>query len=118
MRPTFFRKIVAGLAAFALVVALGLQSVHGVAMAALHGNDAVAAMTMNASAGNCGQCDSSHESTVAHCQPICAPSVAVLPVSEAIARMSLPAYFEVQDVTRVGRTGVPEPHPPKSAPLL
>ena len=23
-----------------------------------------------------------------------------------------------QDVTRVGRTGVPEPHPPKSAPLL
>lgn len=118
MRPIFFRRIVAGLAAFALVVAMGLQSVHGIAMAAFHGNDAVAAMTMNASVGNCGQCDSSGDSTATHCQPICAPSAAVLPVSEAIARMSLPAYFEVRDVTRVGRTGVPEPHPPKSAPLL
>lgn len=118
MRPSFLRRVIAGLAALAFVVALGLEALHALTVAASKIDESAVTMATDASVDYCGQCGSSSDGTATDCRPICAPSVAVLPLGEAIERMSLPGFFETRDMTRVGRTGAPEPHPPKSTSLL
>ena len=55
-----------------------------------------------------------------HCQTVsvCAPSIAVLVMAEPILRQSSAVRFEAEAMSFEGRTGAPEPHPPKSAALL
>lgn len=116
MRPSLLRRVVAGLAALALLVAPGLEAAH-VAHAMSPNIDAIAAVALEASASDCELCDTSGESTATRCQPICAPSVAVLPAGESITHLSLSVSFQAEDMMRIGRMGAPEPHPPKSIQL-
>ena len=119
MQPTLFRRFLSGLAAFALIVALGLQGMHGAAMAAMK-SDMSMSMTAPSDSvpGMCADCESSNKRVSMQCQPVCAPSPGVLPVAVSISCLSQPAHFEAENVMFDGGTGTPEPHPPKFAALL
>lgn len=118
MRPTLFRRFVAGLAAFAFILTLGLQGMQAAAMATMKSEMSMSltGASDNAS-GNCANCDGSEKGAVMQCQTvsICAPSIAVLPMAESIAADSEPARFEPENLSFDGRAGTPELHPPKSA---
>ena len=118
MRPTLLRRLVAVLAAFALIVTLGLQGMQAVAMATMKSDMSLSMIAPPDAA--CAKCGGSHKGAIMQCQPVsvCAPSIAVLPVAEAILRLAPPALFEAENMAFDGRTGRPEPHPPKTAALL
>ncbi len=119
MRPTLFRRLVAGLAALAFMVTLGLQGMHIAAMASTKGDMAMSMTSPSgAHAGTCADCRDPGKRTVMQCDPICTPSAAVLPVAEPISHHSQPALFDAENLTFDGRTGTPEPHPPKPAVLI
>lgn len=114
-----FRRLVAGLAAFALIATLGLQGVQAAAMATMKSELSMSmAASPDAASGDCADCGDADKGTVMQCQPVCAPSVAVLPASESILSFARPVQFEAETTILDGRTGTPEPHPPKSAALL
>ncbi len=119
MRPTLLRRFVAGLVAFAFIVTPGVQGMRAAAMAPMK-SDMPMSMTAasDTAPGTCANCDGSGKGADMQCQPVCAPSVAVLPVAESISGLSQPARFESENMTFDGRTGTPEPHPPKSAALV
>lgn len=119
MRPTLFRRFVAGLAAFAFIVTLGLQGMQAVAMATMKSEMSMMAPS-DAASSVCTNGDGSGKGAAMHCQTmsICAPSVAVLPMAESISVDSEAARFEAENMSFDGRTGTPELHPPKSAALL
>lgn len=121
MRPTLFRRFVAGLAAFAFILTLGLQGMQSAAMATMKSemSMSLAGVADNAS-GTCANCDGPEQGAVMQCQTvsICAPSIAVLPMAESISADAEPARFEAENTSFDGRTGTPELHPPKSAALL
>ena len=76
------------------------------------------AMTADGSLGKCPPCDASGKNGAMQCQPVCAPSLAVLPGTGTDSHVLLLECFEAQNLTLIGRTGAPEPHPPKSAALI
>jgi hypothetical protein len=117
MRPTLFRRFVAGLAALAFIVTLGLQGMQSAAMATMKSE---MSMSLGGASGNCANRDGSEKGAVMQCQTvsICAPSFAVLQMAESISADSEPARVEAENTSFDGRTGRPEPHPPKSAALL
>lgn len=116
MRLTSLRRIVAGLAALALVLTLGWQGMHAAAMASMQ-TDRVTADATDASGNGCPLCNDPGTNAAMQCQPICGASVAILPIAGAAASVSLPERFEAQNLICFGRTGAPEPHPPKAAGL-
>jgi hypothetical protein len=117
MRPTLFRRFAAGLAAFAFILTLGLQGMQSAAMATMKSD---MSMSLGGASGKCANCDGSEKGAVMQCQTvsICAPSIAVLPMAESISADAEPTRFEAENTSFDGRTGTPEPHPPKSAALL
>jgi hypothetical protein len=118
MRPTLLRRIAAVLAAFALIVTMGLQGMQAAAMVAMKSDMSMStAAPSDSAAVKCANCDNAEKGTVAQCQTasICAPSIAVLPIGASISIASEPAGFEAEDVSFDGRTGMPELHPPKTA---
>lgn len=121
MRPTLFRRFVAGLAAFAFIVTLGLQGMQAAAMATMKSEMSMSMMApSDDGSGVCTNCDGSGRNTAMHCQTvsICTPSIAVLPIGGSISVDSHAARFEAENMSFDGRTGTPELHPPKSAALL
>ncbi len=117
MRLTSLRQIIAGLIALALVLTPGWQGVHATAMASMQ-TDRSAVFAADASASECPLCNDLGASGVMQCQPICTAPVAVLPIAEAAATVFVPERFDAQNVSCFGRTGTPEPHPPKAAALI
>jgi len=75
---------------------------------------------MDHASGMCTNCEGSQKGAAMHCQTVsvCAPSIAVLVMAEPILRQSSAVRFEAEAMSFEGRTGAPEPHPPKSAALL
>jgi hypothetical protein len=118
MRPRLLSRIVAALAALALLLTLGAQGMHAAAMATMSSEMSVATMKADAAPGGCTICDGSDKVTAAQCQPMCAPAPAVLPLVGTVSQGFLPESFEGQNLTCAGRTGTPEPHPPKPAALV
>lgn len=119
MRPTLFRRLVAGLAAFAFILTLGLQGMQVAAMATMQSDMSMSMMAASDSAaGMCANCDGSGKGAATQCQPGCALSLAVLPVAASISLFSQPVHIDAENVSFAGRAGTPEPHPPKSAVLL
>lgn len=121
MRPMLLRRFVAGLVASAFFMTLGLQGMHAAAMApmAMSGEMhwSMVAPSDGAS-GVCANCDGSGKAMTTLCQPACASAVAVLPAVASISCVSQAAHSAAENRTREGRTGRPEPHPPKfAAPL-
>ncbi len=120
MRPTLLRRFVAGLAALALILTMGVQGMQAAAMVTMK-SDMSMSMTAasEAASDKCTNCDGSEKSAITQCQTasICAPSVAVLPMTEAISVNSQPVRFGAENVIVDGRTGTPELHPPKPAAL-
>ena len=117
MRLKLLRRIVASVVALAFVVALGLEGVRAAAMAGMT-NDMSMAMTTDAPPGMCPPCDASGKNAAMQCQPVCAPSLAVLPTIGTGPRAMLLEFFEAPNFNLIGRTGTPEPHPPKAAALF
>jgi hypothetical protein len=113
------RRFVAGLAAFALLLTLGLQGMQAIAMATSKGEMSMS-MTpdRDASSGDCTNCDGPGKGAAIQCPPMCVPPVAVLSMSQPIGGLSPPAPFEAANMTRDGRTGTPELHPPKPTRFL
>jgi len=125
MRPTLFRRLVAGLVGFAFIATLGLQGMQAAAMVTMKSDmsmsiQASAAMSSDDGYSKCANCEGSGQAAAMQCQPvsICTPVVAVLPTTEPISVAGEPARFEAENVSIDGRTGTPELHPPKSAVLL
>jgi hypothetical protein len=118
MRPTRLHRFVAALAAFALMVTTGLQSMQAAAMVSMKSDMSMSALA-DAAAGNRSKCDGMGKGVVTQCQTvsICVPSIAVLPIATSISTPPRPARFEAENMSFDGRTGTPELHPPKSTVL-
>jgi hypothetical protein len=119
MQASLMRRFVAAFAISALILTLGVQGAHAAFMATMKSEMSLSmASPSDAAFGKCANCDNSGKSAVVQCQAVCALSVAVLPDSKPVLCVSQPARFEAENVTFDGRTGTPEPHPPKSFALL
>lgn len=121
MRPTIIRRTVVALMAIALIVSMGAQGMQAAAMATM-GTDTPISLTapMDNASGLCTNCEGPQKGGAMQCQTVsvCAPSIAVLAMAELILRKSTAVRFEAEAMSFEGRTGTPEPHPPKSAALL
>lgn len=120
MRPTFMRRIVVALVALALIVSMGAQSMQAAAMMAMGAEASMPmAVPMDNPSGMCTNCEGSQKGAAMHCQSVsaCTTSIAVLVMAESILCQSSAVRFEAEAMSFDGRTGTPELHPPKSAPL-
>lgn len=111
MRHTRFRR----LCALALIVAFGL----GVGLQGMLGANMAAqvtgmAMSSDEQPAGCGACDDHEGIAPSDCYQMCVGFVAVVP-AEALAAMTIMTMIPLgRGVAVAGRTGPPEPYPPRT----
>lgn len=111
MTHTRFRR----LCAVVLVVAFGLgAALHGLLAADMAAQMTAMAMSDDGQASGCGACGGNDGMAPSDCSQMCVSFVAVVP-PDASAGVPLPAVIPRDRTASVaGRTGPPEPYPPRS----
>lgn len=102
------------LCAFVLVVAFGFgAAVHGLLAAEMAAKMTVAAASEESHSSGCGACGGDGGMAPSDCTQMCAGFVAVMPADVPAAAPILETVPLGRAAGVTGRTGPPEPYPPK-----
>lgn len=111
MRHTRFRR----LCALVLVVAFGLgAALHGVLAASMAAQMTAMAMSDDGQPSGCGGCGSDGGMAPSDCTQMCVGFAAVVPPDPSAAKPAATTIPLERVAAVVGRTGPPEPYPPRT----